>query len=176
MADNVTITEGSGTQIAADEVGGVKYQRVKVSHGIDGVAVDTSTTDPLPVTITDNPLPVSISNNPTFTEESLGMIQAALQTLIGSLPLTYSASIPKAAIVFGTDSSLPTLPTLANVTTVNSVTGVTTVSTVNSVTGVTTVSTVSNITNIGAIPASQLILDQQLSAYCSFISGVVKTT
>jgi hypothetical protein len=155
MADNVTITEGSGTQIAADEVGGVKYQRVKVSHGIDGAAVDTSATDPLPVTITDNPLPVSISNNPTFTEESLGMIQAALQTLIGSLPLTYSASIPKAAIVFGTDSSLPTLPTLANVT---------------------TVSTVSNITNIGAIPASQLILDQQLSAYCSFISGVVKTT
>ena len=167
MADNVTITEGSGTQIAADEVGGVKYQRVKVAHGIDGAAVDTSATDPLPVTITDNPLPVSISNNPTFTEESLGMIQAALQTLIGSLPLTYSASIPKAAIVFGTDSSLPTLPTLANVTTVNSVTGVT---------GVTTVSTVSNITNIGAIPASQLIYDQQLSAYCSFISGVVKTT
>jgi hypothetical protein len=152
MADNVTITEGSGTQIAADEVGGVKYQRVKVSHGIDGVAVDTSTTDPLPVTITDNPLPVSISNNPTFTEESLAMIQAALQTLIGSLPLTYSASIPKAAIVFGTDSSL------------------------NAITTVATVSTVSNITNIGAIPASQLILDQQQSAYCSFLAGVVSTT
>jgi len=164
MADNVTITEGSGTQIAADEVGGVKYQRVKVAHGIDGAAVDTSATDPLPVTITDNPLPVtitdnplpvSISNNPTFTEQSLGMIQAALQTLVGALPITYSASIPKAAVVFGTDSSIPTLPTLANVT---------------------TVATLSNITNIGAIPASQLILDQQLSAYCSFISGVVKTT
>jgi hypothetical protein len=155
MADNVTITEGSGTQIAADEVAGVKYQRVKVSHGIDGVAVDTSTTDPLPVTITDNPLPVSISNNPAFTEESLGMIQATLQTLIGSLPLTYSSSVPKANIVFGSDSVIPTLPTLANVT---------------------TVATVSNITNFGAIPASEQIYGQQQSAYCSFLAGVVSTT
>ena len=39
MADNVTITEGAGTTIAADEVGGEKYQEVKVALGADG-AVD----------------------------------------------------------------------------------------------------------------------------------------
>lgn len=38
MADNVPITAGSGTIIAADDVSGVEYQRVKVTLGADGVA------------------------------------------------------------------------------------------------------------------------------------------
>lgn len=42
MADNVAITEGAGTTIAADEVGGVKFQRVKLAIGADGTAVDVS--------------------------------------------------------------------------------------------------------------------------------------
>lgn len=40
MADNVEITAGSGTTIAADEVGGAKYQRVKLSLGADGTVGD----------------------------------------------------------------------------------------------------------------------------------------
>jgi len=40
MADNFAITAGSGTTIAADEVGGAKYQRVKVALGADGTTVD----------------------------------------------------------------------------------------------------------------------------------------
>lgn len=38
MADNVAITSGSGTTIAADDVGGVEYQRMKVTPGPDGTA------------------------------------------------------------------------------------------------------------------------------------------
>jgi hypothetical protein len=42
MADNVTITAGSGTTIATDDVSGVHYQRVKLmdgtSDGTDGIA------------------------------------------------------------------------------------------------------------------------------------------
>lgn len=49
MVDNVAITAGSGTSIAADDISSVFYQRVKPSHGADGSAVDTSETDPLPV-------------------------------------------------------------------------------------------------------------------------------
>ncbi len=158
MADNVTITEGSGTQIAADDVAGVKYQRVKVAIGEDGVANDLSSS---------NPLPVTVSGSPTVTEESLGMIQAALQTLVGMLPITYSASLPKASVVFSSDSTLPTLPTLANVTTVNSVTGVT---------GVTTVNTVSNITNFGGVPSSEAIYAMQQAAFNSFLNTVLVTT
>lgn len=40
MADNYAITAGSGTTIAADEVGGAKYQRVKLALGADGTTVD----------------------------------------------------------------------------------------------------------------------------------------
>lgn len=40
MADNLGITPGSGATIAADDVGGNLHQRVKVSLGADGAAVD----------------------------------------------------------------------------------------------------------------------------------------
>lgn len=42
MADNVSITAGAGTTIAADDVGGVLHQRVKLSLGADGVANDAN--------------------------------------------------------------------------------------------------------------------------------------
>jgi hypothetical protein len=40
MADNVAITAGTGTAIAADDIASVFYQRVKLSLGADGAAVD----------------------------------------------------------------------------------------------------------------------------------------
>jgi hypothetical protein len=40
MADNVAITPGSGATVAADDVSGVLYQRVKISVGADGSAAD----------------------------------------------------------------------------------------------------------------------------------------
>lgn len=50
MADNVPITAGAGTPIAADDIGGVWHQRIKIQHGQEGAAVDTSLVNPLPVT------------------------------------------------------------------------------------------------------------------------------
>jgi hypothetical protein len=61
MADN-TILPGIGDNYAANDIGGVKYQRVKLSIGEPGVAVDCSSANPLPVTDNysyENPLPVS---------------------------------------------------------------------------------------------------------------------
>lgn len=50
MADNLDITQGSGTTIGADEIGGAKYQRVKVIIGADGTNDgDVSSANPLPV-------------------------------------------------------------------------------------------------------------------------------
>jgi hypothetical protein len=40
MADNVAITAGSGTSIAADDIASVFHQRVKISLGADGSATD----------------------------------------------------------------------------------------------------------------------------------------
>jgi len=42
MADNIDVTPGTGKTIAADEIGGVLHQRVKLSLGADGVANDAS--------------------------------------------------------------------------------------------------------------------------------------
>jgi hypothetical protein len=47
--DNVPITAGSGTTIAADEIAGAYYQRIKLTHGADGTATDASAAAPLPV-------------------------------------------------------------------------------------------------------------------------------
>ncbi|HEY3695141.1 hypothetical protein [Phenylobacterium sp.] len=51
MADDVTITGStpSGAVIAADDIGGVKHQRVKIEIGADGSATDVSTANPMPV-------------------------------------------------------------------------------------------------------------------------------
>lgn len=51
MADNVAITAGSGTTIAADDIGGVLYQRVKIAQGADGAGTDVSSAAPLNVTL-----------------------------------------------------------------------------------------------------------------------------
>lgn len=49
MPDNVDYTPGAGATIAADDIGGVLHQRVKLTHGVDGVAADVSEDQPLPV-------------------------------------------------------------------------------------------------------------------------------
>jgi len=51
MADNVPITPGTGANIATDDIGGVNYQRIKLTLGADG-AVDggVSSGNPMPVT------------------------------------------------------------------------------------------------------------------------------
>lgn len=53
MADNTTLNLGSGGDtIASDDIGGVKYQRIKLVHGNDGQnSGDVSNAVPLPVQI-----------------------------------------------------------------------------------------------------------------------------
>ena len=52
MADNIQVTQGTGTVMATDDIGSVQYPRVKVSWGVDGAAVDASATNPFPVVAT----------------------------------------------------------------------------------------------------------------------------
>ena len=52
MADNTIINPGAGGDtVATDDVGGVKFQRVKVNFGADGEALDVSAANPLPIVI-----------------------------------------------------------------------------------------------------------------------------
>lgn len=87
MADNVAITAGSGTTIAADDVGGVLFQRMKQTWGADGVATDTSASAPLPVQIT----PITSGG---ATKHSVISAATANATVVqGSASTLYSISV-----------------------------------------------------------------------------------
>ena len=49
MPDNVGYTPGVGASVAADEINGALYQRIKPTFGEDGTATDVSIVNPLPV-------------------------------------------------------------------------------------------------------------------------------
>ena len=49
MPDNVGYTPGVGATIAADDIGGVLYQRVKMIHGAEGIAHETADNNPMPI-------------------------------------------------------------------------------------------------------------------------------
>jgi hypothetical protein len=52
MADNVLLNAGTGGDtVSADDIAGVKVQRIKLQFGDDGSATDASATNPLPVAL-----------------------------------------------------------------------------------------------------------------------------
>lgn len=79
MADNISITTGTGTTIATDQVGTAHYQKVKIAIGSDDVAAplvfgQTSMTASLPVTLASDQstVPVSVvSFTPSGTQNVL---------------------------------------------------------------------------------------------------------
>ena len=102
MADGVIITQGSGTTIASDDVGGVQYQRVKLSQGVDGSATDVSSAAPLNVTLANtgtNATPVVVdlgANNDVTVTGSVAVTgtfyQATQPVSAASLPLPTGAA------------------------------------------------------------------------------------
>lgn len=132
MANDVTLP-GTGRVIATDDIGGVDYQRIKVVHGAEGSATDTSSAAPFPVALLGEALEAM---------ESMRMAINALTRTIGqSLP------DPTGRVRCLIDSISASL-TLATVSTVTAVTTVTTV---------TTVATVTNQTNIGGNSAAPVV-------------------
>lgn len=94
MADNVQITPGTGTSVATDDVAGVQYQRVKVCFGPDGSAADTSSTNPMPVTISG-----TLTTNANITNVSIpvtGTFWQATQPV--SIAATVNTNITNASI------------------------------------------------------------------------------
>jgi hypothetical protein len=81
MADNIGYTPGTGATVAADEIGGVLHQRVKLGVGADGTAVDVSEANPMPM---------------AAYGELIEAIEA-LRFTVASLTRTLNASIPDAS-------------------------------------------------------------------------------
>lgn len=89
MADNVGYTPGAGATVAADDIGGVLHQRVKISVGDDGTAVDVSGTNPLPVSVnTATPLDVKITDVSTTNPIPITASTALPVSLSDTDPLT----------------------------------------------------------------------------------------
>ncbi len=89
MADNVGYTEGSGKTIAADDIGGVLHQRVKVSVGADGAAADLAAgqaamANSLPVVIASNQsgVPVTDNNSTLSVDDGSGSLTVDVGTAL----------------------------------------------------------------------------------------------
>lgn len=83
MADNLPISSIPGSSIAADDISSVFYQRMKVSWGVDGSAVDASASNPLPVTVSN-----SNTNGQATMANSAPVVIASDQTVLTSNGLT----------------------------------------------------------------------------------------
>ncbi len=131
MADNTTLNPGTGGDvIASDDIGGVKYQRVKVAVGADGSATDATEATPLPTSVNGELL------------EALEAVRFAIQSLTRSM----GQMLPdqQARMRVAVDAITAGL-TLATVTTVGTVTTVT------------TLATLTNQTQVGGNPAFEQI-------------------
>jgi len=115
MADNVAYTPGSGAQIAADDVGGVLYQRVKPAFGADGFAIDVSSSNPFPVQI---------------LGDLVDNLRAAISTLNRRTAFNTYDATGRQRILIDTTSSINTVNVVSSVTSIASVTTVSTVSAV----------------------------------------------
>jgi hypothetical protein len=105
MADNVGYTPGTGATIAADDVGGNLYQRIKIGIGEDGTATDLSASNPMPMD--------------TSAQSALSLILTRVLNILMA-PLGYAKDLQRyratATIESGTVTTVTTVTTLTTVT------------------------------------------------------------
>jgi hypothetical protein len=119
MADNVGYTPGTGATVAADEIGGVLHQRVKLGIGDDGVAVDVSESNPMPVELVgvNESAPLSVSDD--AIAQLLGMLLQYQDS-----PRGYDKSLQRLrATVVLEASTLTTVTTVTNLSTIDTLQG-----------------------------------------------------
>ena len=102
MADNVQLNLGTGgDSLGADDISGVKYQRVKMIHGADGVNDgDVSSANPMPIEIfgtSDGGVPIGIKARDeghlevaiTGPKTAFGEVQVAQMTPVSQVDFVY---------------------------------------------------------------------------------------
>jgi hypothetical protein len=130
MADNVGYTPGSGATVAADEIGGVLYQRVKPTFGADGTATDVSS---------DNPMPMAAYGE---LIESIEAMRMGMHSLVRTIGQAQPDTAGRLRVLIDSISANLTLATIT---------------TVGTVTTVSTVTTLTNQTQLGGNPAFEQI-------------------
>jgi cell division protein FtsX len=147
MADNIGYTPGAGATIAADDIGGALYQRVKLAHGPDGSATDASDSAPLPAVVsrTDD-LVVMLSRIVKLLESNAVVDQQQRQRI-----------------------ALDTIPAGVTLPTVTTVTGVTTVTTVGTVTTLANATAIAGMDREQWINAAKSVYAQSIRARLEFV-------
>lgn len=116
MADNILVTAGSGTTVAADDIGGVLHQRVKISQGADGSGTDVSSAAPLQVTLANtgaNATSVKVDGS-AATQPVSGSVTATqatgtnLHTVVDSGTVTTVSTVTNLSQLGGTAVSMNT--------------------------------------------------------------------
>lgn len=112
MTDNVILNPGAGGDtVAADDIAGIKYQRIKTGFGIEGEYADVSTVDPLPVT-------------DLISAELLENLQTLMVRLLNATnsPRGYDVALGRNRMTAVIESgTVTTVSTVTTVTTVNTV-------------------------------------------------------
>jgi hypothetical protein len=112
MADNVGYTPGVGASVAADEISGHLYQRIKPTYGTDGQATDVSLVNPLPVFDDRVGNLISLLERLVKISESNQVVDSAQRQRITLDAITAGVALP----------SVTTVTTVTTVSTVSSVT------------------------------------------------------
>jgi hypothetical protein len=103
MADNVGYTPGVGATIAADDIGGILYQRVKMIHGANGIAHETADNNPLPVKVVDELV------------EAIEAMRMAIQSLNRTIGLSQTNATNGSLYVDGSRATQPVTGSLSTV-------------------------------------------------------------
>lgn len=109
MPDDVSITAGSGTTVATDEIGGRHFQRVKPAFGADGVAGDVTVDNPMPVR---DDLLVMLSRIVKLLESN-AVVDSAQRQRVSLDTVAAGVTLPAVTTV-GTVSTITTVSTLTN--------------------------------------------------------------
>jgi hypothetical protein len=114
VADNVGYTPGSGAIVAADDISGVLYQRIKPVVGADGVAVDVSSANPMPVS----------DAAAEETRQSMALLLVRMLSYLNA-PMGYDKSLQRqrgtVLVESGTVTTVTTVTTVAAVTSLNNI-------------------------------------------------------
>jgi hypothetical protein len=112
MADNVGYTPGVGASVAADEISGHLYQRIKPTYGTDGQATDVSLVNPLPVFDDRAENLISLLERLVKISESNQVVDSAQRQRITLDAITAGVSLPGVSTV----TTVTTVTTVAAVT------------------------------------------------------------
>ena len=102
MTDFVTLP-GTGEDIAADEIAGLKHQRIKVQYGENGSATDVSLTNPMPINAVGELI------------EAVEAMRMAIHSLTRSIGQSTPDTVGRLRVNVG-DGTLTSLATLATLT------------------------------------------------------------